>query len=101
MFSTDFFKMLAIQEAFSIAKNSGAFELIMWVVGARKTFPYGDPKTIRLLKSKAMVDSLSEVLAGFAACAIFSVETEVSWRGDGELHISKSTREGPYRREGP
>ncbi|GMI30010.1 hypothetical protein TeGR_g2344, partial [Tetraparma gracilis] len=77
MFSTDFFKMLAIQEAFSIAKNSGAFELIMWVVGARKTFPYGDPKTIRLLKSKAMVDSLSEVLAGFAACAIFSVETEI------------------------
>ena len=81
MFSTDFFKMLAIQEAFSIAKNSGLFELIMWVVGARKTFPYGDPKTIRLLKSKAMVDSLSEVLAGFAACAIFSVETEVSWEG--------------------
>ncbi|GMI54295.1 hypothetical protein TeGR_g3486, partial [Tetraparma gracilis] len=77
MFSTDFFKMLAIQEAFSIAKNSGLFELIMWVVGARKTFPYGDPKTIRLLKSKAMVDSLSEVLAGFAACAIFAVETEI------------------------
>ncbi|GMI30416.1 hypothetical protein TeGR_g8439, partial [Tetraparma gracilis] len=77
MFSTDFFKMLAVQESFSIAKNSGAFELIMWVVGARKTFPYGDPKTIRLLKSKAMVDSLSEVLAGFAACAIFAVETEI------------------------
>ncbi|GMI19146.1 hypothetical protein TeGR_g4693 [Tetraparma gracilis] len=77
MFGTDFFKMLAVQEAFSIAKNSGLFELIMWVVGARKTFPYGDPKTIRLLKSKAMVDSLSEVLAGFAACAIFAVETEI------------------------
>ena len=62
-------------------RRLGLFELIMWVVGARKTFPYGDLKTIRLLKSKAMVDSLSEVLAGFAACAIFTVETEVSWEG--------------------
>lgn len=63
LFSVEFFQMLALQEAFSITKNAGFFELLLWAVGLRRTLPYRDAETIRMLKVRA-----SKRANGLGAC---------------------------------
>jgi hypothetical protein len=96
-FSVAFFEMIAVQEAASIAKNSGLvsnplhisqipilirltaatsyqFELLLWFLRLRKTNPYADPENVRVLKAKCLVDTMSEVLACFACFTYYVTE---------------------------
>ncbi|GMI27821.1 hypothetical protein TeGR_g318, partial [Tetraparma gracilis] len=57
MLSLDFFQMIAIQEVFSLCKNGGILGFLAWAVGLSSTNPYADAESVRLLKSKATVDS--------------------------------------------
>ncbi|GMI34022.1 hypothetical protein TeGR_g5026, partial [Tetraparma gracilis] len=66
MLSLDFFQMIAIQEVFSLCKNGGILGFLAWAVGMSSTNPYADPESVRLLKSKATVDSLSEIFGAVA-----------------------------------
>ncbi|GMI26709.1 hypothetical protein TeGR_g5230 [Tetraparma gracilis] len=77
MLSLDFFQMIAIQEVFSLCKNGGVLGFLAWAVGLSSTNPYADPESFRLLKSKATVDSLSEIFGAVAAFTFFAVEKEL------------------------
>ena len=55
-------------------KNCGFVEMLSWSLNFRESFPYHDVGTIKNLKRKALVDSISEVLAGFGAFAVFGFE---------------------------
>ena len=76
--------MIAVQELFSVAKNSGLLELLSWLVKGlvcpgldKKPMPYKDPEAVRILKAKALVDSLSELLTGGTAFAMYAFEKEL------------------------
>ncbi|GMI25829.1 hypothetical protein TeGR_g9762, partial [Tetraparma gracilis] len=77
MLSLDFFQMIAIQEVFSLCKNGGILGFLAWAVGLSSTNPYADAESVRLLKSKATVDSLSEIFGAVAAFTFFAVEKEL------------------------
>jgi len=55
-------------------KNCGFVELLSWTFSFRESFPYHDVGTIKNLKRKALVDSISEVLAGIGAFTVFGFE---------------------------
>ena len=57
-------------------------ELASWLFGVRKTFPYSDPSTVRMLKSKGMIDTLSELLAGVTGFVMFAVEKHARMSDD-------------------
>lgn len=70
--------MLVAQEAFSIIKNAGLIDLIKYyaltALACEAKFPYKDEKKLHMLKAKAAVDTLSEVLGGVAAVTMFAIE---------------------------
>ena len=81
-FSVDFWVMILLQEASSIFKNCGLTEFFGWVLGLKKDFPYTDRQTLRMLKSKGLVDSMSEIIGGVSAFCMFAMENEVrGWAG--------------------
>ena len=76
LFSKTFFKMVFIQEASSMVKNCGGQELAAYTVGLRSTNPYTDPATVKKLKKKGTVDSMSEIQSCISAVFLFVVEKE-------------------------
>jgi len=81
-----FWTMLGIGEVSSMFKNCGGMEVLSWVFGVRKTFPYHDSKTVETLKAMALVDSMSELLAGLGAFTVFAFEKEALESGIGEVY---------------
>ena len=69
-----FWIMIIIGEVSSVFKNSGGMEVLAWRFGFRETFPYTDIETIKKLKAKALVDSMSEILAGVGAFTVLASE---------------------------
>jgi len=81
--------MLVLQEAASIFKNSGLMEFLLWIFNVRTLNPYSDERSIKLLKSKALVDSMSELLAGISMFTLFAAEKEIrEWNGVGLLNVT-------------
>ncbi|GMI26376.1 hypothetical protein TeGR_g7077, partial [Tetraparma gracilis] len=69
--------VIYLAEVFSLCKNGGILGFLAWAVGLSSTNPYADPESVRLLKSKATVDSLSEIFGAVAAFTFFAVEKEL------------------------
>ena len=80
--SADFWIMICIGEISSLAKNTGLLQYLMWCVCLRKTNPYSDEEFVYILRSKGVVDSLSELLVGFTAFFHYMFEVEArEWPG--------------------
>jgi len=71
----EFLKMILFQEFASMCKNSGLLQLVAYLLGLRKENQYTDPVEVKVLKSKALVDSLSEILAGITMLVYYVTET--------------------------
>ncbi len=94
-FTIDFFVMILIQEISSLFKNCGFIELFSWIIGTSKIMPYRSDKMITMLRSKALVDSISEILACISAFSILVVETEVlSWEDVVKFNVTLHDDDG-------
>ena len=95
MNSSTFWQMIFIGEVSSTFKNCGMLDMLSWLFRLRKTFPYHDIQTIKKMKAKALVDSMSEVLSGICAFSIFAVEKTARENSIGvQYHVTAKNATG-------